>query len=249
MMENEYLLIIPARLASTRLPNKPLLDIEGKTMIERTFDNCCKAVSRKHIYVATDSLEIYNLCISKSINVELTSESCLTGTDRVAEFAEKHKANYYINVQGDEPLINPDDIKLVINSIKVYPESIINCYTEILDQDQFFSLSIPKVTFDTKCKLLYMSRSPIPGNKNGNFQKAWRQVCIYSFPADSLKKFNLNKFKSNLEEIEDIEILRFLEMGFSIQMLEVSGNSLAVDTESDLLQVREIFRKLSNEKS
>ena len=247
MVKKNFLIVIPARLASTRLPNKPLIDIEGKCMLERTFEKCSQAVSRDLIYVATDSELIYNFCKSKSINVEMTSEHCLTGTDRLAEFALKHKVDYYINVQGDEPLINPKDIITVIDSIDKYNGEIINCYTEILDSEQYFSLSIPKVVFDNTRKLLYMSRSPVPGNKSGVFRKAWRQVCIYAFPSSSLRKFSTINSKTMLENEEDIEILRFLEMGCFVRMVEVSGISIAVDTEFDLNLVRKLVRE-SNKK-
>ena len=110
----KQIIVIPARLGSKRLKNKPMIDLKGKTMIERTFLQCAKAFDKNYIYVATDSKVISSLCKKKNINCILTSKKCLTGTDRVAEVAKKIKVDSYINVQGDEPLFNPADIiKLV----------------------------------------------------------------------------------------------------------------------------------------
>ena len=239
---DDYLLVIPARLSSTRLPGKPLLDICGKNMLQRTYDRCSMALSKDMIYVATDSMLIFDYCEANSINVHLTSSECLTGTDRVAEFSNYHKAKYYINVQGDEPLINPKDILKVIENIDYKKNEVINCYTAISHSAQFYSNTIPKVVFRPDGRLLYMSRSPIPGNKSNLFIKGWRQVCIYAFPFNLIQEFsNLYTNKSDLEFEEDIEILRFIEMGYDVRMLEVSNSSVAVDTIEDLNLVRNII--------
>jgi len=240
-MKNDFLIVIPARLSSTRLPNKPLLDICGKNMLHRTYDRCASVFSKKIIYVATENELIIDYCKLNSINVQLTSQNCLTGTDRVAEFSKFHSAKYYINVQGDEPLINPEDILKVVNSINFNRDEILNCYTSIYDEKQFRNNTIPKVVFRPDGRLLYMSRSYIPGNKADKFNKAWRQVCIYAFPFKLLQEFATVKIKTELEFEEDIEILRFLEMGYEVRMLEVSGASISVDTKDDLKLVRGII--------
>jgi len=114
----EIVTVIPARLASTRLPEKPLIDINGKSVLRRTHDQCVKAVDKEKIYVATDSEKIYSHCEDYGINVVMTSTECLTGTDRVAEFSKIIDADYYVNVQGDEPIINPEDIRTIIDVVK-----------------------------------------------------------------------------------------------------------------------------------
>src|SRR5690606_27580009 len=139
--------------------------------------------------------------------------------------------------QGDEPVINPEDIEEIIKNINFSNEVILNGYTTIQNEQEYISLSTPKVVFAESGKLLYMSRSPIPGNKIGDFNKAWRQVCIYAFPYRALEKFSSVQ-KTPLEEEEDIEILRFLELGYEVKMIEMSSQSIPVDIEEDLIKVK-----------
>ena len=171
----------------------------------------------------------------------MTSPDCLTGTDRIYEASKKINADLYINIQGDEPLINPDDIRKVIKTSEKYPEKIINAMCPILTSEDFDNPSIPKVVISQSGKLLFISRSPIPVNKKRNFISAMKQVCIYSFPSDKLGLFGQMKNKTPLEEIEDIEILRFLEMGIDIKMVEVSSSSIAVDHPEDIEKVLEVL--------
>jgi 3-deoxy-manno-octulosonate cytidylyltransferase (CMP-KDO synthetase) len=235
----DLVIVIPARMHSTRLPRKPLLDVAGKSILQRTYEQCTKAISKESVYVATDHTDIERHCIEQDMNVIMTSEDCLTGTDRVAEFSQKVLASSYINVQGDEPLINPDDITLAIEAVQKYPGEIINGYSPIKTEEEYRSPHTPKVVFRPDGRLLYMSRSPIPGNKKMEFRKAWRQICIYGFPKNLLQAFQKSKRKSPLEEEEDIEILRFMELGYDVRMIRMSDRSIPVDTEDDLRRVRE----------
>ena len=243
MKLKKYVIIIPARIGSTRLPNKPLIILNGKTIIQRTYDKCIKALPKENVYIATDSLKIKNFCLKNSMNCIMTSRSCLTGTDRVAEASQKINSQYYINVQGDEPFFSVRDLKKLINFSKKYPKLILNGYTLIKDKKQFFSPNIPKVVFDENNDLLYMSRAPIPGNKKNKFIKAWRQICAYVFPRKKLLKFNKLKKKKNLEFLEDIEILRFIEMNEKVKMIKLSSSSLAIDTPKDLLLAKKRLLK------
>ena len=230
----KYIVVIPARYKSKRLPGKPLANIGGLPMIIRTYNQCAKVVNKDKIVVATDNLKIKNVCDEYNIKSIITSNKCLTGTDRVAEVAKKIKCNFYINVQGDEPFFNPNDLKMLIKEAKKKPKEVINGYTEIKDRKLFFSSSIPKVVFDKKGYLLYMSRGPIPSNKALEFKKSWRQVCAYSFPRKALFDFANSKNKTPIESLEDIEILRFLEKGYKVKMIKMSNKSLAVDNSEDL---------------
>jgi len=240
--KNNFLVIIPARYDSKRLPGKPLLDIKGTPMIVRTFNQCIKVVPRSKILVATDDSRIKKICELKNINTIMTSKKCLTGTDRIAEVAKKFKKDFYINVQGDEPICNPKDIKNIIEYAKKHPNVIINGFTEIKEERQFYSPNTPKVVFDNDYNLIYMSRSAIPSNKKKEFIKAWRQVCIYSFSYKSLKDYTSVKKKTTIESIEDLESIRFLELGYKIKMLKMSDKSVAVDTKEDLLKVRKLVK-------
>ena len=230
----KYIVVIPARYKSKRLPGKPLANIGGLPMIVRTYNQCAKVVRKDKIVVATNNLKIKNLCDEYNIKSIITSNKCLTGTDRVAEVAKKIKCNFYINVQGDEPFFNPHDLKMLIKQAEKKPKEVINGYTEIKDRKLFFSSSIPKVVFDKKEYLIYMSRGPIPSNKALEFKKAWRQVCAYSFPRKALFDFANTKNKTPIETLEDIEILRFLEKGYKVKMIKMSNKSLAVDNNEDL---------------
>ena len=240
--KSKYIVVIPARLKSTRLPNKPLLKIKGKEMILRTYEQCAKVINKTKIFVATDSKLIFDLCKRNSIQVLLTSSSCLTGTDRIAEVAKKIKANFYINVQGDEPIFNPIDLKKLIKFASLNSDQIINGYTKIETKKDFFNINIPKVALTKKNNLLYMSRAPIPFNKKKFFKLAYRQVCAYSFPRKVLLEINKNNKKTKFESIEDIEILRFLELGYNIKMICMSNKSIAVDTKEDLKRVSRLIK-------
>jgi 3-deoxy-manno-octulosonate cytidylyltransferase (CMP-KDO synthetase) len=238
----KYYLVIPARYNSKRLPGKPLVDICGIPMIIRTYNQCKKVVPESKILIATDDIRIKKICKEKKINVVMTSRACLTGTDRIAEVAKKFKADFYLNVQGDEPLCNPTDIKKLLNEAKKNPKTIINGYTEIKDKKLFYSGHIPKVVFRKDGRLLYQSRAPIPTTKDKKFIKAWRQVCIYSLPYKSLIIFKSVKKKTTLEQLEDCELLRFLELGHEIKMIKMSDKSIAVDTKKNLDEVIKVIK-------
>lgn len=242
---HKYVVIIPARYESSRLPGKPLLDIAGKSLIQRTIEQCKKAVPTQLIYVATESSMIKEHCENLGINVLLTSDKCLTGTDRIAECAKQISAENYINVQGDEPVINPGDIQKVIEYVsdkKNQSYNILAGYCSIKSEEDYKSSNIPKIVFDSNKNLLYTSRSPIPGNKGGKFHKAWRQVCIYSFTSAALKHIQENSKKNILEEIEDLELLRFMETGIKVKMIELSDESIAVDVIEDVGKVIEYLK-------
>lgn len=241
----DYLVVIPARYMSSRLPGKPLIDLMGKSMILRTYEKCVEVVPVNKVVVATDDLRIFNHCKDHNINVIMTSEHCLTGTDRVAEVSKMIDAEYYINVQGDEPLFNSYDILKVVQSLKDNRGKIINGYCAIRSESEFFCKSVPKVVFRPDGRLLYMSRNPIPGNKEGVFSTGNRQVCVYAFPKQALGNFSNQKNKTFLENQEDIEILRFLELGYEVFMIKLSEDSIAVDNPID---VEKVLKRLKDDK-
>lgn len=232
-----FVVVIPARYNSTRLPGKPLVMINGVEMIVRTYSQCLKAVEASKIYVATDDDRIVKVCDDNNIQVLMTPHDCMTGTDRIAEVAKSVAADCYINVQGDEPLFNPMDIKMLIKQASQNPEDIINGYTPIHDEAEFRSGSIPKVVMRPDNRLLYMSRAPIPTSKEHDFPTAFRQVCAYAFPKSALLSFSESTQKTPLESIEDIEILRFLELGYDVRMILMSDDSIAVDNPEDVGKV------------
>lgn len=235
-IENEFALIIPARYKSSRFPGKPLIDLCGKPMIYHVWARCSAAVGEDHVYVATDDSRIANVVESFGGKVLMTSEKCATGTDRVAEAAQSLGCEYVVNVQGDEPLIDPADIKVALRAFEP-GGGVVNAMRAIKSESEFQSFNVPKVVCDQRGELLYMSRSPIPISKSGGFVSGFKQVCIYVFSLEHLKQFAASAEKTPLEAVEDIEILRFLEMGVKVKMVEVGGNSIAVDVPEDVEKV------------
>jgi 3-deoxy-manno-octulosonate cytidylyltransferase (CMP-KDO synthetase) len=226
--------IIPARYESSRLPGKPLVNLCGVPMVVRTYRQCLKAFHADQIYVATDDGRVREVCEAAGARVLMTSPSCLTGTDRVAECAQQLDVDLIVNVQGDEPVFNPDDLFRLMRASRQHPGEILNGVCEIADEEQFRSRSVPKVAMRADGRLLYMSRAAIPTTKAGAFVTAWRQVCAYVFPAPALAAFSASAVKTPLEALEDIEILRFLELGWDVRMIPLSSDSVAVDTPQDV---------------
>ena len=231
-------LIIPARYKSSRLPGKPLTLLKGKSMIRRVYEQCLKAVPKNSIYVATEDERIADHCKQNNIQFIMTSDECLTGTDRLCEVSKLVEADYYINIQGDEPLFNPIDIQNLIQELSKQKNLYdVYCgYCSIDTEDTFFSFNMPKVIFNKRKELIYMSRAPIPSNKNNKFKKGYRQVCGYAFSKKSLEIFDI-KSKTYFESIEDIELLRFIELGVKVKMLEMSKKSIPVDVKEDIEKV------------
>lgn len=242
-------IIIPARYASTRYPGKPLVQILGKPLILWVAELSANAVGKDNVYVATDSEEIQEVVIQAGVNCVITGPA-LTGTDRVAEAAEKINADIYINVQGDEPLVNPNDIKRIIIEKEKNLKRIVNGYRLITSDENPHNVNIPKVLINENNKLIYMSRNLLPGckefkNSPSDYKK---QVCIYAFTLEELRAFKDYGRKSVIESYEDIEILRFLELDKQILMIETKEESLAVDSPSDVAAVETALQlRLQNE--
>jgi len=233
----EPLIVIPARYESSRFPGKPLVDIAGKSMLFRVWERCVEVLGEYGVIIATDDQRIADHCSDLGMRYMMTPRSCLTGTDRVAFVAKKLKVDIYVNVQGDEPLVCPDDIRNVINAAIESPGRIINAYAITCDERDYFSVNVPKVVMRKDGRLLYMSRSPLPGGKSDNFDRAARQICIYALPYDELMAFSSCTEKTFLESKEDIEILRFLELGFDVWMIEASNVGVSVDVPEDVARV------------
>ena len=230
----DFLVVIPARFESTRFPGKPLARLKKKTLIKHVWHICSEVVDKERIIVATDHKDIKNHCEEEGMNTIMTSSRCFTGTDRVYEVSQSFPSDIYINVQGDEPLLSSSDLKDFIDFSLDNPLNITNCMTAIKKEVEFLNPNVPKVVVNNKSELLLISRSPIPTTKNNEVISAKKQVCIYSFPKEPLIQFGQKKSKSQLEEIEDIEILRFLEMGYKIRMFEIETDTFSIDTPEDL---------------
>ncbi len=243
------IIVIPARFKSSRFPGKPLVPLLGKPMILWVAELSEKAVGKEFVYVATDDERIANVVKQAGYQVVMTSDEALTGTDRLAEVAGKVEADIYINVQGDEPLVDPEDIIKVIKAKKSYPQEVINGYCPLDRNEDPSNINIPKVVFTEEKKMVYMSRQALPGFKDDKNAPGlyYKQVCIYAFSREELLRYGQFGRKSVLENSEDIEILRFLEWGKTIRMVETSPGSLAVDLSSDVPKVEAALRRVDYE--
>ena len=236
-------IIIPARYGSSRYRGKPLVKILGKEMVIRVADICSK-IKNVNVYVATDSKKIAGVVKKYGYNYIFTSSSCLTGTDRVAEASKKIRSKIFINVQGDEPTINPKDIKKVIETKKRFPNHVVCGYDKVHDFENPSSINLPKVVVSSKGELIYISRALVPGKKNMNQKIQYhKQVCIYAFNKKQLKKFSSMKKKSETENFEDIEILRFFDLNEKIKMVKLNSNSVAVDEIADVKKAEKLLIK------
>jgi|TARA_Y100000389_G_scaffold204445_1_gene257046 3-deoxy-manno-octulosonate cytidylyltransferase (CMP-KDO synthetase) len=235
---HNYVITIPCRLNSKRFPEKLIQKFKGKEIFVHTYERCAKVCPKKNIFVLTDSDKIMNTCKKYNINFIPTKKNILTGSDRIASIRQILKSKVYINVQGDEPIINPKDILKIINIIKKNNKIVLNGYTQITSKEAKIK-SLPKVIFDKNENLIYMSRNAIPADytkkKNNKF---FKQVCIYAYPRDILKYFN-NK-KTFLENLEDIEILRLVENSINVKMIRLSSTSFSIDLLSDLKKLKRI---------
>lgn len=235
--------VIPARWESSRFPGKPLAQIAGESLISRVHHKACLFFDNEDIFVATDDDRIYRHCQESGIQCLITSSDCKTGTDRVYEASKQiSEADIIVNIQGDEPLIKYEDIDSVVQACLHDNASVANGMAVIDSDSDFRSLSVPKVVHDSDNWLLYASRAPIPLSKEGKFVSAKRQVCIYAFKTEALNRYGKLNLKSTLESIEDIEILRFLDMQIPVKMVDVSASSIAVDFPEDVEKVEKILR-------
>ena len=241
--------VIPARYESSRFPGKPLADICGKPMIWWVYNQCKKVEDISEVYVATDDERIFETCESLSIKAVMTSSEHRTGTDRIGEVARKIPADLIVNIQGDEPLLEPDTIKAAIKPFYNDPSlQITNLMTKITDPVDAINCTVPKVITNKEGIGIFLTRAAAPYPKGSINYGIYKQVCVYGFKPEALEFYcNYGKTygKAKIEEIEDIEILRFIENGYKVKYIEVNSETVAVDTPNDLEKVREIVKQKS----
>ena len=237
-------IIIPARYDSKRFPGKPLVKLLGKSMIIWVAELANKVLPREDIYIATDSKLIEQEIIQHEFNCIKTGNA-LTGTDRVALASKELNYDFFINIQGDEPLLDPKDIEKCIKLKYRFPQYIINGFNIIGNNEDPNSRNIPKLVTNDNNELIYISRALIPSQKDisNNIKIEYKkQVCIYGFSKRELNLFYDYGRKSDLEEFEDIEILRFFELNTKIKMFKCRKGSIAVDIPSDVLKVEKLLK-------
>jgi len=242
----EAVAIIPARFASKRLPGKALADICGKPLIRRVYERVALARGILRVVVATDDERIAHAVESFGGNVVMTSQHHASGTARVVEAARVTGGDIIVNVQGDEPLIDPSVIEAVIGGIKA--DDGIVCSTAAFsapDEEMYRDPNSVKVVMDNRRRALYFSRSPIPCDRDGAFGGAYIHIGIYCFRREFLERYNSLK-SSVLEERERLEQLRILENGERIGVVLTSSPSIGVDTPDDLARVRALVAAEEN---
>lgn len=238
------LVVIPARYESTRFPGKPLAIIHGKSMIQRVYEQAKKASLVNEVIVATDDQRIYDHVLSFEGKVEMTDKNHKSGTDRCAEVSKRNpQASIVINVQGDEPMIDPADINKVIHPLLAPGGSDISTLgTPILHLGDITDSNVVKVVFSASKNALYFSRSPIPHLRNtppkdwSKFPVFHKHLGIYGFRQKTLHAITKLPV-SPLEELESLEQLRWLEAGYKIHIDSTPNDSIGVDTPEDLAKL------------
>jgi 3-deoxy-manno-octulosonate cytidylyltransferase (CMP-KDO synthetase) len=235
--------VIPARYASTRFPGKPLVEIAGKSMIQRVYEQTKKVKLFSEVIIATDDEQILKHGQSFGATVMMTSENHVSGTDRCAEVAHHFPdVEIIINIQGDEPFINPLQIEELIDCFKEKDTHIATLIKKISSDDELFNHNTPKVVVDKNLRALYFSRNPIPYQRNFpkpewlNKHVYYTHIGIYGFRANTLKEITLLP-PSSLESCESLEQLRWLENGYSIQTSITEFESFGIDHMDDIEKV------------
>lgn len=235
--------VIPARYSSTRLPGKPLKDICGKPMICRVWERASKAQSVAEVIVATDDERILQAVEKYSGRAVMTRADHKTGTDRLAEVAEKFPdADVIVNVQGDEPLIEPALIDELVAEFADDELQMATVATELTDVDEMQNPNNVKVVVDKNGNALYFSRSLIPYPRNAGKSQVFKHIGIYAYRRNFLLTYAKME-PTPLEQSESLEQLRALENGYKIRVIKSDCRFVGVDTEDDLKLVNEIYRR------
>ena len=243
--------IIPARYASTRFPGKPLTIINGKPMIQRVYEQSLKAELLTDVVVATDDQRIYDAVIAFGGKVMMTSSEHNSGTDRCCEIVEKIENQYdaVVNIQGDEPFINPEQINQIASLISTEESQIASLCKPIKDEDELFDENVVKVVFDKNNNALYFSRQTIPflrkADKNAmswmQQRTFYKHIGIYAYKVNVLKEI-ANLPQSGLELSECLEQLRWLENSYEIKMGTTEFESYSIDTPQDVEKCLKFFK-------
>lgn len=237
------IVIIPARLGSTRLPRKVLADIHGKPLIWHVWNRVMQANKPDAVYIATDADEVAQVAEAFGARVVMTSPDCRSGTERIAQAARSLTADGIINVQGDEPLVDPQMIDSLIENWDMSLADLITPVFPVHDISEVLNPNIVKVARDARGRALYFSRSPIPYVRDLpqdawlSRAQFWGHIGVYGYTHAALSQYPELPV-SPLETAEALEQLRFLDAGFTFQTFETSYRPIAVDVQADLDRVR-----------
>ena len=245
-IESKVIAVIPARWGSSRFPGKPLALIKGKPMIQWVFEQTSKAKSVSEVIVATDDSRILDTVNNFGGNAIMTSANHESGTDRIAEVIGNKNCEIVVNVQGDEPLIPPVNIDLVVQPLlEGIPESTVTLRILIKSYDNLMDRNITKVVVNKSSSALYFSKAMIPWDRDDAIENSsvdplkpfwYKHIGLYAYRKNFLMEFG-SLPTSGLEQIEKLEQLRILENGYNIRVVETNLDSIGVDCEEDLLVI------------
>ena len=233
--------VIPARLASTRLPRKMLREIQGRPLVVWAYEAVRSAPLLESVTIATDSEEIFQVCRTYSCIARMTSTAHRSGTERVHEISQSLDAEVYINVQGDEPMIRAEHISTLVTLMMDSNVAVGTLKTPATAADAL-NPNVVKVVEDSNGRALYFSRAPIPFDQDGSQPRYFKHLGIYAYRKAALDRF-MSLPESSLERAERLEQLRFLENGIPIHVAETPYDSVGVDTEEDFTRVQAILAK------
>lgn len=247
---SQVLAVIPARYASTRFPGKPLVDIGGKPMIQHVWERARQVSAIQRIIIATDDQRIAETASAFGAEVRLTAAEHPSGTDRMWEVAQTlPEYNWVLNVQGDEPFINPTHLEQVVTAAHNHPQSdLFTLVTPIQIVEDWQNPNIVKAVLSADGRALYFSRSPVPYHRDhpDRPERVYRHIGLYLYRREALARFTQHP-PSPLESIEKLEQLRALEMGMTILTVTVDAAPLGIDTPDDLIRAQDFLTaKLTN---
>lgn len=232
--------IIPARYSSTRLPGKPLLEISGRPMIQHVYERARQARTLCEVIVATDDARIVEAVRGFGGKAVLTSTEHPSGTDRLAEVARDLDADVIVNIQGDEPLVEPAEIDMLVAPFRRQRSLMMaTLATPIQEESDWLDPSVVKVVVSQSGNALYFSRQPLPYQREGFPVERLKHIGMYAYRREFLLKFT-DLPRTPLEQAESLEQLRALEFGFPIRVLKTDQDAISVDTPADLQRVRKL---------
>lgn len=245
-MTGQCAIIIPARYDSTRLKGKPLIEVKDKPIIQWVWEKAVMANLADRVIIATDNDQIFQAAEGFGAEVEMTSDTHTSGSDRIAEVVERHpELSYIVNLQGDEPLITPESIDEVIRGVKNYGADISTLIRILKDKKEIENPNCVKCVVDDNGYALYFSRAKIPYERNQGFATFYGHLGIYGYTRDSLLKMT-NMQQSELELAESLEQLRALQAGMRIKTFVVEYVPVGIDTPDDLKQFEEIIEQTAD---
>lgn len=243
-MDFQVVGVIPVRWNSSRFPGKPLADLLGKSLLRRTYENARRSSSLDRLVVATDDQRIFKHVLEFGGEAFMTAEACPTGTDRICEVVKSHfpQAGIIVNIQGDEPCLDPFIIDTLVKHLNENPEAVVlTPVTKIEDPSHIFDPSSVKCVFDKSGKALYFSRAPIPFPQKADPNHAYYlHLGVYCFRREFLIRYT-EMSSTPLQKMEDLEQLKILEMGYPIHIAIVQDSGMNVDTPEDLKKVEKFL--------